>query len=116
MSATMTAPRTSVLTRTGESHHARDSFDQMGGKVDVIHLEVSDKPSTSVPPDLVALIEQVLRAVTDGDTVTIGALPAEMTTTQTAEQLGVSRPMVTKLIHWRVAIPHSRYTPPCQNY
>jgi excisionase family DNA binding protein len=46
----------------------------------------------------VVLIEHVLQAIADGATVTIEALPDEVTTTQAAQQLGISRPTVMKLI------------------
>ena len=99
MSAPMAATRTSLMTRTGERRHARDLLDQIDGKVNSIQLEAGSKKATPVPPDLVTLIERVLQGVANGDAVTIEALPEELTTTQAASQLGISRPTVMKLIN-----------------
>lgn len=91
-----TPARTAVLTRAGERRHARDLVGR-AGEVGALQLEIAGQP-TRVPDDLAAIIVRVLRAVADGDTVTIAALPDELTTTQAADQLGVSRPTVMKLI------------------
>ena len=87
-----------MMTHTSERRHARDLLDQIGGKVSSIQLEVRGKKATPVPPDLVVLIEQVLHAIANGDAMTIEMLPEELTTTQAANQLGISRPTVMKLI------------------
>lgn len=98
MPTTMAPARAAVLTRPGERRHARDLIDRVGGD-GAVQLEIAGQQPTRVPDDLAAIIVRVLRAVADGDTVTIAALPDELTTTQAADQLGVSRPTVMKLIH-----------------
>ncbi|GIG37660.1 helix-turn-helix domain-containing protein [Cellulomonas pakistanensis] len=50
------------------------------------------------PAELSRLITAVVDAVAAGGTVTVGAMPDELTTTAAAELLGVSRPTLMKLI------------------
>lgn len=54
--------------------------------------------NADMPVDLAKVIAQVLEIVARGGTVTIGSLPEELTTTVAAEQLGISRPTLMKLI------------------
>lgn len=51
-----------------------------------------------VPAALRGLVGQVIAAVARGESVTIGALPKELSTSVAAEQLGISRPTLMKLI------------------
>lgn len=48
--------------------------------------------------DLAAAVVELLDAATRGETVEIEALPAELTTGQAADLLGVSRPTVVSLV------------------
>ncbi|WP_210767132.1 helix-turn-helix domain-containing protein [Flavimobilis rhizosphaerae] len=54
--------------------------------------------TVELPPALADLVGSVVRAVAVGRTVTVGTLPAELTTTVAAEQLGISRPTLMKLV------------------
>ena len=45
-----------------------------------------------------AVMARVLSIVARGGTVTIGSMPEELTTSTAAEQLGVSRPTLMKMI------------------
>ena len=51
-----------------------------------------------IPAELRELLMKVLAVVARGDTVTIGSLPDELTTTVAAAQLGVSRPTLMRMI------------------
>lgn len=51
-----------------------------------------------IPAELRELLIKVLAIVARGDTVTIGSLPDELTTTVAAAQLGVSRPTLMRMI------------------
>lgn len=51
-----------------------------------------------VPVALRGLVGQVIAAVARGESVTVGTLPKELSTSVAAEQLGVSRPTLMKLI------------------
>jgi len=54
--------------------------------------------TVDLPPALADVLGAVVRAVAEGRTVTVGALPAELTTTVAAERLGISRPTLMKLV------------------
>lgn len=51
-----------------------------------------------VPAELAELVRTVLRAVASGASITIAAMPAELTTTVAAKELGISRPTLMKMI------------------
>jgi excisionase family DNA binding protein len=54
--------------------------------------------SLTMPPELAALVLQLVDLVGQGCTVTIGSIPHEVTTTVAAGLLGMSRPSLMKLI------------------
>lgn len=73
-------------------------------EVDAARL-VSTSPDTLsegaqfvVSPELAGLVSAVLQSVARGESVTVGALPEELSTSVAAEQLGISRPTLMKLI------------------
>lgn len=51
-----------------------------------------------VPAELAELVRTVLSAVASGASVTIAAMPDELTTTVAAKELGISRPTLMKMI------------------
>lgn len=51
-----------------------------------------------LPPALGKLLAQVIEAMAAGHTVMIGSLPEELSTSVAAQQLGVSRPTLMKMI------------------
>jgi len=53
---------------------------------------------TPIPAELESLVTSVLRAIARGERVTVGTIPDELSTTVAAEQLGVSRPTLMKMI------------------
>lgn len=54
--------------------------------------------SVQIPRELSLIISRILRAVADGGTVTVGTMPAELTTTTAAKHLGMSRPTLMNKI------------------
>lgn len=60
-----------------------------------------------IPRELSAIMAQALQIIVAGGTVTIGSMPEELTTSTAAEQLGISRPTLMKLIE-RGEIPAHR--------
>ncbi|MGW0018054.1 helix-turn-helix domain-containing protein [Rhodococcus sp. NPDC003382] len=52
----------------------------------------------SFPSELTGRLGHMLDIVSRGGTVTVGSLPAEVTTTTAAKMLGISRPTLMKLI------------------
>ncbi|MDR1187787.1 MAG: excisionase family DNA-binding protein [Bifidobacteriaceae bacterium] len=51
-----------------------------------------------VPQELARMLRRVVEAVAEGGKVSIADLPLDLTTTEAARQLGVSRPTLMKLI------------------
>jgi excisionase family DNA binding protein len=51
-----------------------------------------------MPRELGILLQRVLEAVASGTPVTVSSIPKELTTSQAAALLGVSRPTVMKMI------------------
>lgn len=51
-----------------------------------------------VPAELAGVVRAVLSAMARGASVTVAAMPAEITTTVAAKELGVSRPTLMKMI------------------
>lgn len=66
---------------------------------DSVRLTVECGPDAAVvPEELGRILARILNVMADGGTVTVGSLPAELTTTAAAEQMGISRPTLMKLI------------------
>ena len=102
-----------LVTNPRERQQAHDLLESLAGRPE--RLVVDDPASRHpVPAELTALLRKVLEIMASGRTVTIGSLPDELTTTVAAEQLGVSRPTLMKMIrsgeipahrvgsHWRL--------------
>lgn len=51
-----------------------------------------------LPQELRSVVEQVIRATAEGKTITLRTLPEELSTTEAARQLGMSRPTLMKLV------------------
>ncbi|QAY71260.1 helix-turn-helix domain-containing protein [Xylanimonas protaetiae] len=98
MSLTVPPARRSVTTHARQQRHAQEFIARVGGDLRALRLEVPGDAATEVPSDVVAILGQVLEAVADGDTVTVASQPAELTTTQAAARLGISRPTLMGLI------------------
>ena len=63
------------------------------------HTFRSDQLSDqTVPREISTILSTVIQAVAQGETLVIGKLPKELTTTEAARQLGISRPTLMKLI------------------
>jgi len=52
----------------------------------------------AVPEELSNIMARILQIVATGGTVTVGSMPEELTTSTAAEQLGISRPTLMKMI------------------
>ena len=62
------------------------------------HQGLPDLPPPFQGSALEDLLRQVVMAAAEGATVTIGTLPTEISTTEAARQLDISRPTLMKLI------------------
>ncbi len=88
--------RSLLVTNPSERRHAHDLLDALEGHSG--RLVVDSKEQTPLPTDLAAIISRVLEVMASGGTITIGSLPEELSTTVAADQLGVSRPTLMKMI------------------
>jgi excisionase family DNA binding protein len=96
---TITAPERSVLlTRPAERQQAVDLLSVIDGHVERLAVAGAPNAPVPVPTELAQIITKVLEAMAAGGTVTIGSLPEELTTTVAADQLGISRPTLMKMI------------------
>jgi len=99
MSITLVATddRSVVVTNLSERRQANELVEALGGHPErlVIESEPSRKP---LPVDLASILSKVVQVMAAGGTITIGSLPEDLSTTVAAEQLGVSRPTLMKMI------------------
>lgn len=65
-------------------------------------LVATDDPMSSqtrpLPTELNAILHDVIQAIAEGRTITVTAMPDELTTSAAARLLGVSRPTLMKLV------------------
>lgn len=96
MSATVTANR--VLTTERDAQLARGVLRDLEGPEGFLLVGKTDAGFERVPHDLGVLLQQVLTAIAAGSTLTVSAIPAELTTSSAANLIGVSRPTLMKMI------------------
>jgi excisionase family DNA binding protein len=95
-----TKDRQMLAATPAELHQAREVVDLLGtpanNKVGLTTPHHEDV--VVVPEELSGIMARILRIVASGGTVTIGSMPEELTTSTAAEQLGISRPTLMKMI------------------
>lgn len=69
-----------------------DTAAAQAGAVDTVAL------ASAVPPELASILTEVIRIIAAGGTVTLGSIPDELTTTNAADMLDISRPTLMRLI------------------
>ena len=95
---TMQSGSSRVLVTGHEARLARDVLEQLEGPKGVLAVERDGHRADAVPAEIGRLLQQVLSVMARGGTVTIGSVPAVVTTTTAAGILGVSRPTLMKMI------------------
>lgn len=90
--------RHNVMTTEADADRARHVLDTLAGEHGILTVERDGQRVSSLPPELGRILQQVLEAVGRGGTITVGAIPEELTTTTAAEILDVSRPTLMKMI------------------
>lgn len=99
MPTTLSTPqRDLLLADPTERRQAVDLLRDLDGGPGEVTFEARAKRAVAVPAELAGIVTRVLQTLASGGTVTIGSLPQELTTTLAAEQLGVSRPTLMKMI------------------
>jgi excisionase family DNA binding protein len=97
MTTTLSPPSASLLVAAKERKQAGKLFEVLKGHPERLTVKQEKRP-TGLPPELAGILATVVEVMARGGTVTIGSLPEELTTTVAAEQLGISRPTLMKLI------------------
>lgn len=99
MPATLRSPlRATLLADPTERKQASELLRELDGRASELAFEARAKRTVAVPAELGGIMARVLEVLATGGTVTIGSLPEELTTTVAAEQLGLSRPTLMKMI------------------
>lgn len=87
MSALTISPKQQSLAQSFISKAPEPSFTASEGEQNI-----------EVPSELNRLLGSVLRAVAEGGSVTLQTLPNELSTTVAADEIGVSRPTIMRMI------------------
>ena len=87
-----------VLTTPREAELATTVLESLSGAAGVLTVERDGSRTIELPPELGHIIQHVLKVMSDGGSVTVSALPDELTTTSAAALLGVSRPTVLAMV------------------
>lgn len=77
---------------------ARDIVSAIEGQANpTVRIQIGER-SHEVPAQLAGLVEDLVKRVADGQHVSVGGAPEEITTTVAAKMLGMSRPTLMKLV------------------
>lgn len=87
-----------LLVDERDAELARTVLAALDGPAGTLSVERASAPSQPLPREIGLLIQDVLRAVAAGASVSISTLPREVTTSTAAAMLGISRPTLMKLI------------------
>ena len=93
-----TTERVRLIATDVMKSQARDVQDLLDDTSGSLTVERSDDRHTALPAELNQAIQKVIEVMASGGTVTISALPEEVTTSTAAKMLGLSRPTVMKMI------------------
>ncbi len=95
-----TKDRQMLAATPAELHQAKEVVDQLSTPANhQLGLTVPEHADlVAVPEELSNIVARILRIVASGGTVTVGSMPEELTTSTAAEQLGISRPTLMKMI------------------
>lgn len=99
MRAATSEERTVLTTSPQQMQQARAFVESHVERPERVSLPQPDGDvAAPLPKELSRIITDVVRVLARGGTVTIGALPEDVTTTVAARMLGVSRPTLMKMI------------------
>lgn len=86
------------MTTPREAELAEQVLDDLDGPEGVLTVERGGERIESLPPEIGQILQEVLRVMARGGTVTISSLPRELTTTMAAAVLSVSRPTLMAMV------------------
>lgn len=96
--ATTVAARQDLLTDERDAKLAQQVLTSLEGPDGFLVVERTDTAAQPLPRETGRLLQEVLRSVATGSTITITTTPREVTTSAAAAMLGISRPTLMKLI------------------
>ncbi|WP_159806123.1 helix-turn-helix domain-containing protein [Cellulomonas citrea] len=97
--STSVAVTNRLLTNERDAEMAREVLDDLVGPAGQLAVgQVGSQVATPLPPELGVILQQVLRAVAEGSSVTVTSIPKELTTSSAAAMLGMSRPTLMRLV------------------
>lgn len=93
-----TATETRIAVPQERIDEARGVIDEFGGTSATLAAQTPSDQLHRLPRGLAEVLEEVVRVLAAGGTVTVGGLPNVLTTTMAANLLRISRPTLMKLI------------------
>lgn len=93
-----TRDRQILATSPAELDQAQQVVEQLQTRTHANLSIRNDDNLVEVPTELSAVVARILSIVASGGSVTVSSMPEELTTSTAAEQLGVSRPTLMKMI------------------
>ncbi|ATY17279.1 DNA-binding protein (plasmid) [Amycolatopsis sp. AA4] len=90
--------RAVLMTDERDQRQAAEVVRRLPAKGRALFRAEASGSAVEVPPELSAIIAQVVQAVAAGRAVTVSSLPEELTTTEAAKILGISRPTLMRKI------------------
>lgn len=93
-----TKTASAILTGERETALARDVLQSLDGPTGELSVARDSEAPQPLPPELGRLLQNVLESIASGSSITVRALPDELTTSTAASVLGVSRPTLMKMI------------------
>jgi len=92
-------PATSrLLTNDRDAEMARVVLGDLVGPTGRLSVGRVGADTTELPREIGLILQEVLRAVATGSSVTVTSIPNELTTSSAAAMLGISRPTLMKLV------------------
>lgn len=92
------APRSVVHVSAREVEACHRSLQQAKGKGRAVYFVTEKGSRVAVPQELSDLLERVMQGAVTGRPLRVEPLPEQLTTTQAAELLGISRPTLMRRI------------------
>ena len=96
--ATSVAARRDLLIDERDAELAQQVLTSLDGPEGFLSVERPETDAQPLPREIGRLLQEVLRAVATGSTVTVTTTPRVVTTSTAAAMLGISRPTLMKLV------------------
>jgi excisionase family DNA binding protein len=87
-----------LMTSDREARLAGDVLASLEGPHNTLVVDRAGDAGLPVPPEVGRILQEILRVMAQGGTVTVSTLPSQLTTTAAAAVLGVSRPTLMTMI------------------